>query len=83
MAKTKIKKVLPQVDVKPSILEKYVPCEWMIQFDDDTPQLFAYSDKNSTTHEVVFKIPNTSESHVSFTDPNTNKRFRIFARPRS
>lgn len=83
MAKAK-KKALPKVEMSlDKIIEEYIPCEWVIQFDNDEPKVFASSEKDSATHEVVFKIPNTSESHVTFTDPTSGKRFSIYARAKT
>jgi hypothetical protein len=78
------KKTQPKVEMNiEKVVQEYIPCEWVIQFDNDEPKVFASSDVNSSSHEVVFKIPNTSESHVTFTDPISNKRFSIYARPKT
>lgn len=81
MAKSKVK---PKVEMSlEKVIQQYVPCEWVIQFDNDEPKVFASSEVDSATHEVSFKIPNTSESHVTFTDPTSGKRFSIYARPKT
>ena len=86
MAKTTKKKKVeePQkIELKVNKLEEYIPCEWVVQFDNDPPQVFASSDLNSQTHEVVIKLPNTNESHIKFTCGVTGKVFRMYARPKS
>jgi hypothetical protein len=60
----------------------YLPCEWVIQFDDDEPQIFATADNETLIPEIVIKLQNTSESHITFTDTSKNKRFRMYARPK-
>jgi len=60
----------------------YMPCEWVIQFDDDEPQIFATADETSSVPEIMIKLQNTSESHITFTDTSKNKRFRMYARPK-
>ena len=63
-------------------MEYYTPCEWMIQFDDDEPQLFAQSDNDSENHEVVIKLQNTNHSHITFTNTQNGKTFKMWARPK-
>jgi hypothetical protein len=78
--KTTISKKNDVVTINEPII--YLPCEWVIQFDDDEPQIFATADETSTIPEVVIKLQNTSESHITFTDTSKNKKFRIYARPK-
>lgn len=75
MAKTKSKK-----SVKPEGPIKFIPCEWVIQFDNDEPQVFAVADENVETPELAIKLQNTSESHITFVDSANNKSFKIYAR---
>lgn len=78
MAKSTKKKKEPEV---PEIVY-YTPCEWMIQFDDDEPQLFAQSDDDSQSHEVVIKLQNTNHSHITFKNTINGKTFKMWARPK-
>jgi hypothetical protein len=64
------------------IIETYMPCEWMIQFDNDAPQLFAVADETTGTPEVIIKIQNTNEGFIKFTDSSTGKTFKLYARPK-
>jgi hypothetical protein len=66
---------------KPKI-ETFMPCEWVIQFDNDEPQLFTSSDEFSESPEVVIRIQNTNEGFIKFTDSVTGKTFKLFARPK-
>ena len=69
------------IDNEPKI-ETYMPCEWMIQFDNDEPQLFAVADETTGTPEVIIKIQNTNEGFIKFTDSSTGKTFKLYARPK-
>lgn len=69
-----------KVEEKKSSAEIFDGCEWVVQFDNDTPLLFSESEKGSLNQEVKIILQNTSESHITFNDSNTGKRFRIFAR---
>ena len=85
MAKSnkKSKSIKKEAIVLPELKnEIYMPCEWVIQFDNDEPQIFATADENSGDPEVMIKLRNTSESHLTFTDTAKNKKFSIYARPK-
>jgi hypothetical protein len=75
MAIAKKKKV-----VKPKESVKFMPCEWAIQFDNDEPQVFATADENVEVPELLIKLQNTSESHITFVDTTNKKSFKIYAR---
>lgn len=63
-------------------IKTYLPCEWVIQFGDDEPQLFTSADESVESPEVVIRIPNTNEGFIKFTDTVTGKTFKLFARPK-
>ena len=69
------------IDDTPKI-ETYMPCEWVIQFDNDEPQVFATADETVERPEVVITIPNTNQSIMTFTDSTTGKTFKFYARPK-
>ena len=83
-AKKSIKKIKeePIVDVQVNELKTFVPCEWVIQFDADEPQIFAVSKETDLNPEVSIVLKNNSESHITFVDTNIGKQFKIFARPK-
>lgn len=61
--------------------EKYEDCEWCFQFDEDEPQVFAWTDEllnQSEEPKVIFTVTNGKNSFISFS--KENKRFKIFAR---
>lgn len=62
------------------IIETFMPCEWVIQFDNDEPQLFTFADESTESPEVVIRIQNTNQGFIKFTDTKTGKTFKLFAR---
>lgn len=63
-------------------IETFMPCEWVIQFDNDEPQIFTTADESVENPEVVIKIQNTNQGYIKFTDTTTGKTFKLFARPK-
>jgi len=62
--------------------EKLEQCEWVFQFDEDEPQIFAWTSEDSPDEEptVTFTISNTKDAYISFTNKETGKKFKLFAR---
>lgn len=63
--------------------KKYEECEWCFQFDEDEPQIFAWTDNEFKPDEdpkVVFTITNIENSFITFTNGKTGKKFKLFAR---
>ena len=66
--------------------KKYEECEWCFQFDEDEPQVFAWTDDqfdNNEDPKIVFTITNLENSYISFTNGKTGKTFKLFAREMS
>ena len=62
--------------------EKLEHCEWCFQFDNDEPQIFAWTGDDDSKDEdpkVIFTITNTKDSYISFTHKD-GKSFKLFAR---
>ncbi len=82
--KTKKEEVLKLEQPNVSISQKkYEECEWCFQFDEDTPQIFAWTDDQMNKDEepkVVFTITNVENSFISFTNAKSGKSFKLFAR---
>jgi FPC/CPF motif-containing protein YcgG len=73
MAKTKKTKKEEVVEFKsPEVTlrqKKYEECEWCFQFDEDEPQVFAWTDDESDNNEdpkVIFTITNVENSYITF-----------------
>jgi hypothetical protein len=62
--------------------EKLEQCEWVFQFDDDEPQIFAWTSENPIDEDptVTFTVGNTKDAYISFTNKESGKRFKLFAR---
>ena len=63
--------------------KKYEDCEWCFQFDEDEPQVFAWTDdelNKSEDPKVIFTITNVENSYITFQNGKTGKLFRLFAR---
>jgi hypothetical protein len=63
--------------------EKYTECEWCFQFDEDEPQVFAWTDDDLNKSEepkVIFTITNVENSYITFQNGKTGKLFKLFAR---
>ena len=63
--------------------KKYEECEWCFQFDEDEPQVFAWTDDELNKDEdpkVIFTITNVKDSYITFQNGKTGKIFKIFAR---
>ena len=60
---------------------KYEECEWCFQFDEDEPQVFAWTNEGMENEEpqIQFTITNAEHANISFTHKN-GKSFKIFAR---
>lgn len=92
MAKAKKTKNIEEVEIKDqseqlgevTLSQKRIDdCEWVFQFDEDEPQVFAWTDDDINKDEepkVIFSISNIENSFISFKDKKTEKSFKLFAR---
>ena len=85
MAKTKQTKqevLEPIGELKMTPPEKLEQCEWVFQFDEDVPQIFAWTGEDMTEEDptVTFTISNTKNAYISFTSKTNGKTFKLFAR---
>ena len=80
--KTKEEKLEPIGEIKMAPSEKLEQCEWVFQFDNDEPQIFAWTSEDMTNEEptVTFTISNTKDAYISFTNKETLKKFKLYAR---
>lgn len=63
--------------------KRILDCEWVFQFDEDAPQVFAWTDKNIKNDEdpsVTFTITNVEGAFISFKHNESKKTFKLFAR---
>jgi len=80
--KTKEEVLEPIGEIKMAPVEKLEQCEWVFQFDDDEPQIFAWTNEDMTDEDptVTFTISNNKSAFISFTSKENLKRFKLFAR---
>lgn len=69
-------------EVKMASPKKLEQCEWVFQFDNDEPQVFAWTSEEMTEEDptVTFTIDNTEGAYISFTHKQSGKVFKLFAR---
>jgi hypothetical protein len=75
-------KLEPMGEIKLAESKKLENCEWCFQFDEDEPQVFAWTGEGDNLDEepkVIFTITNTENSYITFTHKN-GKSFKLFAR---
>ena len=80
--KTKEEKLEPIGEIKMAPAKKLEECEWCFQFDNDEPQIFAWTGENDSIEEepkVIFTVTNTEDSYITFTH-RSGKSFKLFAR---
>jgi len=72
----------PIGEVKMAPPQKLEQCEWVFQFDEDEPQIFAWTSEDMTDEDptVTFTVSNTKDAYISFTNKETGKKFKLFAR---
>ena len=58
--------------------EKFDDCEFVFQFDNDEPVVFATTSKNSFSRSLTIKIDSTSHGNLTFN--HNGRTFKIFAR---
>ena len=85
--KTKKEEVIETLQIENPTIElhqkKYEECEWCFQFDEDEPQIFAWTDNELNKNEdpkVIFTITNVENSYITFQNRKTGKLFKLFAR---
>ena len=74
--------VEPIADLTLEVGEKYEQCEWVFQFDEDEPQIFAWTNESDVDEDptVTFTIGNRKDAYINFTNKENGKKLKIFAR---
>ncbi len=90
MAKAKKTKKVKEVEVQSQPLgqitlnqKRHEDCEWVFQFDEDEPQVFAWTDPEMNKDEnpkIIFEITNIENSYISFAHAKSGKKFKLFVR---
>lgn len=62
-------------------IQEFKEAEWVFQFDDDEPVVFAWTNgEGEEPAEVNIKLKANSQSSIFFASPDLEKRLRIFCR---
>jgi hypothetical protein len=61
----------------------YKQAEWVFQFDDEEPVVFAWSGTTEEPGDLTFTIKPNSDSNVVFSNQDGTKILRLFAREMS
>jgi hypothetical protein len=80
--KTQEENLEPIGELKMAPPEKLEQCEWVFQFDEDEPQIFAWTNEDMANEDptVTFTIGNTKDAYISFKSKQSGKMFKLFAR---
>ena len=63
--------------------EEYDQAEWVFQFDDEEPEVFAWSTNSEEAGKLSFILSANSSSSITFVSPHTGKKLNVFSRPMS
>ena len=63
--------------------QEFDQAEWVFQFDDEEPEVFAWSTNPQEAGNLSFIISANSASSITFVSPHTGRRLNVFARAMS
>jgi hypothetical protein len=61
--------------------KKFEDAEWVFQFDDEAPVVFAWSDDSGDPGEITITLKPNEKSRITFTNINGTKVLSLYARP--
>ena len=67
----------------PEDYQEFDQAEWVFQFDDEEPEVFAWSTNPEEAGNLSFIISANSASSITFVSPHTGRRLNVFARAMS
>lgn len=75
-------KLEPIGEIKLSEPKRLDQCEWCYQFDEDEPNIFAWTEEEMENEnpEVKFVLTNVEGAYILFKDKTTGKSFKLFPR---
>ena len=78
--KNKIEEI--QTDIKEiKQFDNFKEAEWVFQFDNEEPIVFAWSDDSQEPGEVTITLKPNSNSSIAFASASGEKLFRMYSRP--
>lgn len=67
----------------PSDYKEFDQAEWVFQFDEEEPEVFAWSTNPEEAGNLSFILSANSSSSITFVSPHTGKKLNVFSRPMS
>jgi len=61
--------------------ENFKDAEWVFQFDDEAPVVFAWSDSSEEPGDVTITLKPNVKSRITFTNIDGNKVMSLYSRP--
>ena len=61
--------------------ENFKEAEWVFQFDDEKPVVFAWSDSSEEPGDVTITLKPNEKSRITFTSINGTKIMSLYSRP--
>jgi hypothetical protein len=67
----------------PKDYQEFDQAEWVFQFDDEEPEVFAWSTNPEEAGNLSFILSANSSSSITFVSPHTGKKLNVFSREMS
>jgi hypothetical protein len=61
--------------------ENFKDAEWVFQFDDEKPVVFAWSDSSEEPGDITITLKPNEKSRITFTNVNGTKIMSLYSRP--
>ena len=65
----------------PPDYKEFDQAEWVFQFDDEEPEVFAWSTNPEESGNLSFILSANSASSITFVSPRTERKLNVFTRP--
>jgi hypothetical protein len=62
-------------------VKSFEDAEWVFQFDDEAPVVFAWSDSSGEPGDVTITLKPNEKSRITFTNINGTKVMSLYSRP--
>jgi hypothetical protein len=62
-------------------IENFKDAEWVFQFDDEAPVVFAWSDSSEEPGDVTITLKPNKKSRITFTNAGGTKIMSLYSRP--
>ena len=62
-------------------IKNFEDAEWVFQFDDEAPVVFAWSDSSGEPGDITITLKPNEKSRITFTSINGTKVMSLYSRP--